>query len=184
MVNPWIAGSAPEPLLVEKTPTLRVWRSQSIEVEVRTALPQQAAPEGASLWVVGAHGGAGTSTWAHLLSAGDASCAWPVTGGAINVLVCARAHRAGLEAARAAAIQWASGALPMISLVGLILTPDAPGRTPKPLREHLASVGGTYPQVFSVPWIEQWRFEAPHNVEPDRKVARIIDSITGKDRVQ
>ena len=76
--------------------------------------------------VTGLHGGAGASTVAQLFGedAVDAGQGWPVAAGwarplpALNVVVVARTHSTGLQAAEQFAGQWAAGELSESRLLG------------------------------------------------------------------
>ena len=164
----------------------RPWASGA-EVEVGRRLGRISV-QGAGLWVVGAHGGAGTSTWAGLLEAGDAGRAWPVSAQRLRVLVAARSSAAGLEAARAAAVEWVEGTLPHIELVGLLLGADAPGRRlPKALQALVADISGAFPIVLRVPWQASWRTA----IEPEvaakslrvRRIIRTVQKINSEDQL-
>lgn len=117
----------------------------------------------ATLWVVGAHGGAGESSIAKLSTTWAASeHAWPTPGdvdhAACPCVLVARTHASGLLAAQAALAQWASGALGSgTTLLGLILIADAPKRLPRPLRDLADHVVGGAPRVWRVDWIQAWR---------------------------
>jgi len=117
---------------------------------------------------VGCHGGAGVSTLATALPGGRAAGqVWPDSPAGARVVLVARTHAAGLQAAQRAAAHWASGTLPPgIDLVGLVAVADAPGRLPRPLRELLDLVGGGLPRVWPLPWIEALRLGEP----PDHAV--------------
>lgn len=180
MTNPWLPSpdvEQPSPLVVSSQP-VSVWQPQRLDVAAHDALPVRPVGEHHRLWVVGAHGGAGTSTWAQILGCGDSGQAWPLTGMPVRVVVAARTHRYGLEAARRAAIQWAGGVLTHVELVGLLLSPDAPGRVPKPLREVVQNVSGAFPQVFHVPWVEAWRVFAAGEVVLDKKTVYVRDVLS------
>lgn len=119
-------------------------------------------PSDMPTWWVGVHGGAGESTLAALSTewSKPADHAWP-TGLAdpCPVVLVARTSHAGLLAAQAAVTSWASG-WAEVDLVGLVLSADAPGRLPRPLRDLADKVAGgvlTRP-VWHLPWIEEWRF--------------------------
>ena len=144
------------------------------EVRVTQGLPVVDAPSEPGLWVVGAHGGAGATTWAHLLGAGDAGCAWPRPPHLVDVLVMARANRTGLRAAQAAAIQWASGAVEAVDLVGLLLVADAPGRMPKGLRDYARLVKGAFPQVIEMGWVDSWRVQEAWKEPTPREAQRVL----------
>ncbi|MBO9553824.1 DUF6668 family protein [Cellulomonas sp.] len=135
-----------------------------------------AAP--ASVWWVGAHGGAGETTLSSLVPGWRGTGhAWPVVptaGSAPRAVVVARTHVRGLRAAQAAAAHWASGRIQPLDLLGLVLVADAPGRLPKPLRELAQLVGGGFPRVWSVPWTESWRLgETPTLDSAPREVTRL-----------
>ena len=44
-----------------------------------------------------------------------------------------------------------------VDLLGLAVLADAPGKTPKPLRDFAAIVGGGAPRLWTLPWVEAWR---------------------------
>ena len=149
---------------------------------VAAARPWASAVDGAPLlWIVGAHGGAGTSTWAHLLGAGDAGVAWPQHVNPtrlLSIVVCCRSTAAGLRAAQDVAIAWASGALPG-QLVGLVVGADAPGRLPRELRDQLQITSGAFPHCEFVPWHAQWRFakESDVNADHSRRITKIAATV-------
>lgn len=120
---------------------------------------------GPGWWFLGCHGGAGTSTLTAAVPGGaDAGRYWPVPEppGYVRVVLVARTHASGLHAARAAAQQWASGALPGgIGLLGLVAIADAPGRLPRPLRDLLHLISGGVPRLWELPWVEDLRLGAP-----------------------
>lgn len=129
------------------------------------------------LWVVGAHGGAGTTTWAGLLQAVDSGQWWPCpTEGFVQVVVVARASARELQAAHQAALQWAAGHVPTVLLAGLILTPPAPGRLPKDLRALVKTVSGAYPRVWHAPWVPQW-ITHPYAAGVSEPVPKSIEDI-------
>ena len=181
--NPWVQEPAPPEPVSDGVEVLGVdyrrWASGA-EVSASRRLGRVQV-RGSALWVVGAHGGAGTSTWAGLLDAGDAGCSWPVPavpGERVRVLVAARTHAAGLEAARAVAVEWLEGTVPGVELVGLVLGADAPGRRrPKPLARLVRDVGGAFPVVLRVPWQAAWRLSQPSEAHRGMRVRRIIKTI-------
>ncbi|NQX37102.1 DUF6668 family protein [Herbiconiux sp. VKM Ac-2851] len=125
-------------------------------------LPRRDVVWPATIWWLGAHGGAGESTLA-TLAAGSrpAGHAWPIpiTPGTMHrVVLVARSNYAGISAARLAATEWASSALSDgIDLAGLVVIADAPGRIPKPLRDFERIVAGGVPHMWRLPWIDAWR---------------------------
>lgn len=186
--NPWLpAGTVAEPT---KPPCPRKPRATGPEEPQRFVpapdkvdqLPtRQIQDSAATLWVLGAHGGAGESTIAALVKGWQpAGQAWPArdTGQPIATVVVARTNVRGLIAAKAAAKQWAAGLVPDVHLLGLILVSDAPGRLPRPLRDLMRVVSGGYPRVWQVPWIEPWRLGEPPVVDAaPREVRRLVDDL-------
>ncbi|WP_017558027.1 DUF6668 family protein [Nocardiopsis baichengensis] len=138
-------------------------------------LPHRQAPGPARLWWMGVHGGAGESTLAALSADGaPAEHAWPVAGtGQHTVVLVARTHHHGLTRARQAATEWASGQVP-VRLLGLVLVPDGPGRTPKPLKELAALVAGAVPRLWHIPWVEAWRLAPASPETAPRAVRRVL----------
>lgn len=126
---------------------------------------------GADLWVVGAHGGAGESSIAALIpGARPAGHAWPADPAA-SVLV-ARTGASALLRAQAALVQWASGEVPDVDLLGLVLIADAPGRLPRPLRSLARHVSGGAPRTWTVPWIDSWRMGEPPVLSTAPRIVR------------
>lgn len=187
--NPWL----PEPLA--PSPAGEDWTAQASVATTGPSAPQSGIPAPdlvdqlpvhrvdptAALWLVGAHGGAGESTLAELDGAWAAgSHAWPSAhdGRPAQVVIVARTSARGLLAAKAAAKQWASGLVRDVELLGLVLTADAPGRLPKPLRELARVVGGGYPRTWHVPWVESWRLgDEPSLDGAPREVRRTVDDL-------
>ncbi|AWB88138.1 DUF6668 family protein [Mycetocola zhujimingii] len=137
-------------------------------------LPRRAAAWPASVWWLGVHGGAGESTLATLASGTrPADHAWPLPSANItahHVVLVARTNYAGLTAAQRAATEWAAKTLPQgVSLAGLVLISDAPGRLPKPLREFEQVIAGGVPRVWRLPWVEGWRLAPP---SPDDRLPK------------
>jgi hypothetical protein len=116
--------------------------------------------------VVGAHGGAGTTTVARLLRATDLGTCWPTPadGHPPRVLLVARTHAAGLMAAsKAFAGYYAAGHPEGPYLAGFVLVPDAPGRLPKPLRRRITILASAT-MVLVLPWVAAWRLsETAHD---------------------
>src|SRR5690625_3533933 len=146
-------------------------------------LPVMEHARPAQLWWVGAHGGAGESTLAALVSQWHAAeGAWPRVSGQnlpARVVLVARSNVAGLKAAQRAATQWAAGLVPSVELLGLVIVADAPGRLPRPLRDLAQLVGGGVPRTWMVPWVEQWR--PGHELSlPDapRQVRQLVKELT------
>jgi hypothetical protein len=137
-------------------------------------------PDGRTLYWLGAHGGAGTTTVRlatglgaeapHLLPPATATCPVPV-------VVVARTHARGLIAAQELAALAAGPGLHLATaydLAGLVLVADAPGKLPKPLAELAHLVSGGYPRTWRVPYVDAWRLgEPPSAANTPDAVARI-----------
>ncbi|MDO5048525.1 MAG: hypothetical protein Q4D87_01415 [Actinomycetaceae bacterium] len=156
----------------------RVWKPGA-QVSMVSGLPiVDADGEDCGLWVVAAHGGAGATSWARLLSAGDAGVSWPRPVSVTRAVVVARSSLVGLQAAQVAAIQWASGQVAGVELVGLILGADAPGRMPKDLVDLRRRVAGAYPKVWQVGFQNNWRSHLAWNTPVCREVGRVLKDIS------
>jgi hypothetical protein len=165
------AGQRPTQALVDPAPAL------VRPPDARRRLPVVWSAH-AGVALLAAHGGAGVSC---LLRAGlsevgaaDAGGAWPAVG---PVLLVARTSTHGLERARDAARQHASGAAgPGTQLLGLVLVADAPGRLPRRVSELADLVCGAFARTWQVPWLEEWRLATaaePLPMHPE--IARLRD---------
>lgn len=134
----------------------------------RTLGTSAGAVDGIAL--LGAHGGAGVTS---LLRAGlnqvavNADRCWPKAG---LVLLVARTSTSGLEWARDLARQHASGLAGDVTLLGLVLVADAPGRLPARIAGLRDLVAGAFARTWHLPWLEQWRLAAttePLPAHPD-----------------
>jgi hypothetical protein len=167
-LNPWVTSPARPENASEEAPDTHTPPAAVISAPLRGMIEPDAADRlarrtmtgTATLWITGAHGGAGESRIAGLLDGARATdhC-WPVLheGSNPRVLLVCRADISGLTAARSALTQWASGATPEVDLLGLAVLADAPGKTPKALRDFAAIVGGGAPRLWTLPWVEAWR---------------------------
>lgn len=190
--NPWVseppvpAADEPEPAATRSS-ALRPLVPQSATVSRPGAggldvWDAGAARHGPAWWWVGCHGGAGVGTLCSLVPGGaDGGRGWPVPsdGGPSRVILVARTHASGLRSAQLAARQWASGALPMVRLLGLAAVADAPGKLPKPLQDVLKLVGGGFPHVWTIPWIEALRLgDVPAQGALPKPVARMAAELS------
>lgn len=180
--NHWLAPSGPS-VPIPPPPAVvaaRPWVPGVDGLTVRRRIRRSTVDGAPLLWTVGAHGGAGASTWARLLDAGDADAAWPQHVNptrALSVVVCCRSTVAGLRAAQDVAIEWGSGALPG-QLVGLVVGADAPGRLPRELRDQLQITSGAFPHCIFVPWQAQWRFARESDVNTtSRRINKIAATV-------
>ncbi|MET9116001.1 DUF6668 family protein [Streptomyces longwoodensis] len=118
-----------------------------------------AAPPGAPRrfsWLA-AHGGAGATTLSRVYGGHDCGRGWPGPGDPASVLLVARTHAYGIEAALRTLEVFRRGQAPRgLDLAAVVLVADAPGRLPRPLAQGvrlLESVVG----VHRVPWVPAWR---------------------------
>ncbi|QXE35430.1 hypothetical protein KQY30_15320 [Streptomyces sp. GMY02] len=125
--------------------------------------PAPPLASGAGVSWVGAHGGAGATTFAGALGGTDVGHAWPdvAQGDPGDMLLLARTHLAGLQAASKALDSLRTGRHPAgVRLVALVLVADAPGRLPTELWRRVRVLRAAV-RTFSVPWIAQWRVGRP-----------------------
>lgn len=183
--NPWIsqpsrptAALAPLPATSEPAGPVRPQRGIPAP---ESLLPVSEHGSSAVVNWLGVHGGSGESSLASLVPEwAESNHTWPRsrTAAPAQVVLVARTSMRGLRAARAAATQWASGAVPTAIVLGLVLVADAPGRLPRPLREFATLVSGGVPRAWSVPWIESWRLGEPPALDTaPRDVRRLIDEL-------
>lgn len=190
--NPFTQAPPEEP---ENTVELRdeVLGDQTIVTGPAAPLPSVSAPADMAPWprtpisdhrlitVAGLHGGAGTSTVATMLGdqAFDAGTGWPVAAGwvrplpTLNVVVVARTHQVGLEAAEDFTQQWISGQVTDSHLLGLVLVDDAPklmDQQRRAVRRLLRKV----PMGAHLPWVENWRIQSPDFTNPPKRLQKII----------
>jgi hypothetical protein len=164
-LNPWITSPTIDtqedeteayvpPAAVISTPLKGM-----VEPDAADRLASRTMTGSAALWIIGVHGGAGENRIADLLGARATDHCWPVLQDGRNprVLLVCRADMRGLTAARSALTQWVSGATPEVDLLGLAILADAPGKTPKALRDFAAIVGGGAPRLWTLPWVDAWR---------------------------
>jgi hypothetical protein len=181
-LNPWITSHGTE---MPEEQTLEAYMPPAavisaplkgmVEPDAADRLAGRTMTGSASLWVLGAHGGAGESRIGDLLDGRATGHCWPIlqNGSKPRVLLVCRADMRGLTAARSALTQWASGAAPKVELLGLAVIADAPGKTPKALRDFTAIVGGGAPRLWTLPWVEAWR-HGDTTSQPPRDYQRFI----------
>jgi hypothetical protein len=186
-LNPWvtrpIADESEEETLALAVPpaaTISAPLRGMVEPDAADRLASRSMAGTARLWVVGTHGGAGESRIADLIeSARSTDHCWPVlpSGGNPRVLLVCRADMRGLTTARNALTQWASGAAPQNDLLGLAVLADAPGKTPKALRDFAALVGGGAPRFWTLPWVDAWRHTDTTELPTIREYQRFITDV-------
>ncbi|OZC62871.1 hypothetical protein CH267_00225 [Rhodococcus sp. 06-621-2] len=130
---------------------LGVWDSP-IPLPERTPAPM--------LWLLGAHGGAGVSTLAHVLApAGDCGDRWPGGHGKQSpyVAVVARETVSGLVRAGELLRQHTAGHGGPAKVIGLITVADRPGRKlPKQIHQTRDVVTALVDREWRIGWVEQY----------------------------
>ncbi|MFW0774713.1 DUF6668 family protein [Arthrobacter sp. D5-1] len=185
-LNPWITSPAESD--DEETPEVHVPPAAAISTPLRGMVEPDTADRLANrvvsgstlLWIVGSHGGAGESRTADLIGwARPAGHCWPVMqdGSKPRVLLVCRNDMRGLTSAQSALTQWASGATPKVELIGLAVLADAPGKTPKALRDFAAIIGGGAPRLWILPWVEAWRHGDSTTTPPGKEYQRFITDV-------
>lgn len=109
--------------------------------------------------VLGAHGGAGTTTIARLLGASDRGLCWPEVGDGHppRALVAARTHASGLLAAQRLVAAWRAGRCATGTyLVGVVLVPDVPGIVPVQISRQISDLVSIIP-AYRMPWLPNMR---------------------------
>jgi hypothetical protein len=135
------------------------------------------------VWVIGLHGGAGVSTLVDLIgdSARDGLRSWPQPWNppASRSVIVARTHQQGLQLAATAAREWASGALPWINLLGLVLVDDGP-RPAGQLKDQLTQLAHMTPTCWRIGWHEPWRIEPPSLATASRRTSKTARDIKAR----
>lgn len=132
---------------------------------------------------LGAHGGAGETTFRELLDGVECHHRWPSptpeAPSPVVVLLARQTHR-GLEAARRTAQDWASGQHPDVVLAGLVIVADTPGKTPRSLAAATRVISGGVPFTWVVPWIEELRLTGATDWESMAREPRKVLTAIGE----
>ncbi len=116
------------------------------------------------VWLLAAHGGAGTTTLERILGpAADCYRRWPVPapGQTPYVLVVARETASGLAAADAVLRQHHAGLAGDSTVVGMVTVAARPGRVPAPIRRDRDLYSGLVARIWRIDWHENWTLTAP-----------------------
>lgn len=148
--------------LTDTTDTSEVTKLAPSAPGQRLQIADTPFPGDYAAWLVGCHGGAGTSTLAASLAhVGDAGQMIPAANDPSMVVLCAASNREGLEAAHRALIQFKSDQAAGATLLGLVLVDvNGPSKLPRSLSRKLSAREGVVataaPQVWRVPHIAAW----------------------------
>ena len=120
-----------------------------------------APPAGPGVRLLGAHGGSGARCLAAVLDGTRhaAGKQWPTpTAGREQIVLVCRSSQRGLSAAQHHARHFRDGELRQrLDLLGVIVSADAPGRVPPPLRRLQKLLSGAVPILGEIPWQPAWR---------------------------
>ncbi|WP_169814529.1 hypothetical protein [Nocardia pseudovaccinii] len=108
--------------------------------------------------VLGAHGGAGTSTLARWWApAADTGLAWPASPRTTqDVIVAARLCMPGLTAAAERLREWHAGLAPDgVDVIGLVLTAARPGKVPSAVARYHGVVAELVAHVYQIGWHDE-----------------------------
>ncbi|MGO4613038.1 hypothetical protein AB4305_03680 [Nocardia sp. 2YAB30] len=108
--------------------------------------------------VLGAHGGAGTSTLARWWApAADTGLAWPASPRTTQqVIVAARLCMPGLTAAADRLREWHAGLAPDgVRVIGLVLSAARPGKVPAAVRRYRTVVTELVDHVYDIGWHDE-----------------------------
>nr|WP_120492068.1 DUF6668 family protein [Corynebacterium lactis] len=131
-----------------------------LPISAQSLVEDEAEEPAPAVWLVGAHGGAGATTLAHVLAPmGDAGCRWPAGEENPYCAVVCRSTAEGLERAHQAALQARAGKAGDIVLLGIIIVDDAPGRTPKALERKISVISEHF-RIWRIPYLEGIRVAA------------------------
>lgn len=177
-VNRWVTAATggaktPRPIAVdtvepavEEPPAARgglsVPISDLVPPDTTDRFPRRVRARAGEVWLVSTHGGAGSSSLGAALDMPATTRAWPLRedGQPVPVVLVCRSNFTGIEAARLAAREWASGSVPGVQVVGLVVVADASGRLPKELQRMVEHIAGAVPTVWRVGWEEDLRTAA------------------------
>lgn len=108
------------------------------------------------IWLLGAHGGAGVSTLESMWApAADSRRGWPAADAAPFVVIVARMHAAGLDAAHRLCLQHQAGGAGGCTLLGLVTVAAAPGKPAVSLARRRELVAVAAEASWHIDWIPE-----------------------------
>lgn len=150
-----VASTAKTPVSVTPAPRVNVSSDSLLPIAQEPVWVGARAPV---MWLVGAHGGAGTTTLATSWApAAESAGVWPAADKHPYVVLVCRSHLTGLERAHKLALQAKGGLAGNCQLLGVAVVADAPGKLPKKLRQKIDVVGSTVSHLWQIPWIPELR---------------------------
>lgn len=109
------------------------------------------------VWLLGAHGGAGTTTLAESWAPAAETDVWPAEDEYPYVVIVCRSHRTGLDRAHELVLQATGRFAGKCQLLGVAIVADAPGKTPKALRQRIDVMAKIAPHIWEIPYIPALR---------------------------
>lgn len=186
------AGRFARPAAAPAAPAARTAGTPGVTGRARhhRARPVIAAPPasgGTGVWLLGTHGGSGARCLATVLAGTrPAGTRWPTVESNREpvVLVCRASHRGLSSAQDYARAHRDEGLTEHLRLLGVIISADAPGRTPPPLRRLERLLSGALPILGHAPWEPSWRIGPPGNTtEPPPWVAKLSGTLNAASAV-
>lgn len=145
------------PRVLPEVPSTKINHRSTGSVPVATSSVLTDGEQEPAVYLLGAHGGAGTTTLAHSMAPMRETDVFPAEDDPNMVAVVTALHRPGLDAAHRIIRQLQAGRAGGCALVGLIVVNTTGGKTPKPVAQRLAGVADNVSEVWEIPYIEAWR---------------------------
>lgn len=134
------------------------------------------------VWWVSTHGGSGASTLAALDGAPDAVHGWPTHPDGQDVVLVARRSALGLTAAMRAMTHYASGEIPGVNVLGVVIVPTHKGKTHPEITRLLTLTRGVAPRIWETDFHPDYLAHLdPHQApasKQDRRLIKTIHTIT------
>lgn len=119
-------------------------------------VPRPADSRTPVIWLLGAHGGAGVSTLESMWApAADSQRGWPSAEKAPFVVVVARMHTVGLNAAHRLCLQHQAGEVGGCSLLGLVTVAASPGKPDLTLSRRRELVAAAAGASWHIDWVPE-----------------------------
>jgi hypothetical protein len=164
--SPWSVAAIGEPDTLEDVDVDDQVDDQSFVVHAPRPVGEPAPratwtpPAVAAFAWISAHGGAGSTSLARSTGQGaDLTGRWPspAHGWPSKVAVVCRGNAAGRAAAARQLAESASGMVPDVEVIALVVVADAPAKVSRAFKTRLHEISGTVREVVQVPWIGAWR---------------------------
>lgn len=179
--------STPERVVSHLKPRIALAETDKLPV-LTTPLHSDSEEKAPAFWLVSAHGGAGTTTLAHIWKpAGDAGKTFPSRDQFTGCVIVCRTTLAGLEAAHNAVLQIRGEQAGQCHLIGCLSVADAPGKLPKAIAQKLR-VLEEITTVWKLPFINELRVTDLSTVaqwepgtaaeQPPKRKAKITETVS------